>query len=215
MGEEVERNSWEVLKFLEVWHHVEPSVGQNEEPFDRKHKGSSRPPCSDAALDLIHANAEASSVLSPILEELEASKASYSGIRASTLLGSLREHPGLLPAIRAEQGATWQALRAFCYLVAQAVASKMDGPDAPYRLTIRLSRKEVEGALGDPREKTNGKVRTYTAHDAYRIIDAEIERLMEEGYSEMAARQYLMDRGTSAPRISRARAFVREERGVA
>ena len=214
-AQEVTKNTWRVLDYLESWHSIEASLMGSEEPYDHKAKGSSRPPVSDAALDLIEANREASHVLEPLLEELKMTRASYSGISAAWILMHTRHNPSAIPNWRANDSTEWKAVMAICHLLAQAVAAKMDGPDGPYLLRVYTSRKAVEEALGDPRGATNGKVRTYTAHYSYRIIDAEIERLMDEGYSEMAARQYLKDRGVSGPRISRARAFVREERGAA
>jgi hypothetical protein len=205
---EQEKNSWEVLKYLESWHSIEPSLMGSDEPYDHKAKGSSRPPCSDNALDLMHANAEARTILAPILERLEGT--AYGGV-----VKAIRHDPSAIPNWRAAQGRPWRMVRGLCRIVARSVAKHHDTPEGPYRLRVAVSRREIEDALRDPREKTNGTLRTYTAHYSYRIIDAEIERLISEGYSEMAARQYLMDRGTSAPRISRARAFVREERGVA
>jgi hypothetical protein len=212
---QVERNSWQVMKYLESWHSIEPSAQGSDEPYDRKAKGSSRPPCSDSALDLIEANTDASLALSRPLEEMMNSGVEAYGIRASVLLRELRDKPGLLPNIRAAGGEEWKALRRFCLLLAQVVAVRWDGPDGPYVLRVRVSRREVEEALRDPNTAPPGKARTWTAHDAYRIIDSQVEELMGEGMSEAAARGYLMDRGVSGPRISRARAFVREERGVA
>jgi len=203
--EQIEKNSWQVLKYLESWHQIEPSVGQNEQPYDHKAKGTTRPPCSENAVDLMIANREPSRVLEPILRRLKGT--AYGGV-----IKAIRHDPAAIPNWRGAQGKEWRGARGLCRIVACSLAKEHDGPDGPYELKVAITKREVEDALKNPNHDPPGKVRTYTAHYSYRIIDSQIEELMAQGYSEMAARQYLMDRGVSAPRITRARQFVREER---
>lgn len=209
MGDkQIEKNSWTVLGYLEVWHCIEPSVGQNEMPYDRKAKPGSRSPCSENALDVIDANAQAASRIDAILEDLAGT--AYGGV-----VKHLRQDPGAVANWRARQSREWRALRGLCRIVAMRLARSYDGPGGPYVLPpVKLGKRSVAQALRNPnRDSPPGKARTYTAEHSYRVISEQIDDLISQGYSEAAARGYLMDRGVSGPRISRARRFVREERG--
>jgi hypothetical protein len=187
--ETVERNSWQVLKYLENWHRIEPGTGTNEQPFDRKHKGTSRPPISDRALVLTKKNEAASAVLSPLLAELERGGKQMGGVAFSDILKTIRQDPGAVRRWRALEGKEWRALRALCRLVARVVASERDAPTEPYEIVVYTDPKDAEADSPRQAAARHREAGRRVSHEEAKLKRARrIRQIQErEGCSENAA----------------------------
>lgn len=70
----------------------------SEEPFDRKARGSSRPPLSERSLRLIDEpdNRDAARLLAPLVRELRRSAVSIGAVRCDAMLAALESDPGVI-----------------------------------------------------------------------------------------------------------------------
>ena len=192
-----ERNAANVKRYIELWPLFERSSQISEEPFDRKHKGESRPVVSDTVLALMEANRDASLIILPLLDDLQKTSVEYEGILFSELLADLRYNPSLmrrwrnpLTAETAEDKLYAEALEAMCSLVARTAMAERDTSQSRLELRV-VTRPEDEEA----RAKTNqarGKERTHDKESSYRLIGAEIEQVMKEEDCNLTAAKGLV-----------------------
>jgi hypothetical protein len=128
MGE-LERNAAAVGRYLEIVHHkVERAIVGSEEPYDRKSKGSSRPPMSEPALLLAMKNRHASKILEPLLHEMRHRADTWNGIRFSELLEAVRYDPAAARNWRRkrteEESAKAEAWWKMCVLLARTAQAR-------------------------------------------------------------------------------------------
>lgn len=224
---EIAHNAAQIARYLElVWPLIEKGIVMPDEPPDRKHKGSSRPPVTDRGLGIMWANRVVTPMLEPILREAQRGDHSYGGIQYSDLLSEMVHDPGAMLRHRTEQslnppfsgpnGARAQAFFKMCDHIARVLAIRHKGPDGPCQIEVytRPAREEEELQAQDPRSHGKGRIRAHTAHDSYRTMVSDMERMVLAGtHSKEGAKAAKADQlGCSMGRVRDAVTFVNHER---
>ena len=217
------RNAAAVQRYLvDVYPRIEQGLIMPEEPPDRKHKGTSRPPLTEDALRLFERNREASRWIVPFYREAMRHDLKLGGHALSTLLREAWHDHTATKRWRLNEGEDRrkrEALWGLSHLIARAIhaAAGQKGEEPP-ELYVTTDPGAEEASL-DPRFDPPGPSRSIAAHDSYRTIVADLERLKEEHalkgdpISEAAAEGLMADRlFCSVWRIRDAKRFVKRER---
>lgn len=215
----IERNARQIMSYLENVHHrILPGGGVPDVPMGRKERGGSRPPLAESAMDLAEANAQFTAVVGTVMRPRHFPAERIRGIPAWRILSDVLFDPTAVRRWRARRldgdAAPLRAFEELCLLLAAIIAARHG---AHYRLpyVVTSPRRAAEilaEQQADPRKEAP-KVRRLTARDSYRAIVADMERMVEQGYSKRAAKVTKAEQlGCSIGRIHDAISAVNKER---
>lgn len=132
----------EVSKYIDLWHRIESGTGgrSNESPYNRKERGSWRPPVGTHAHKLWDENRLSGRLIGAELDDLEkVGTIGYGGLFFRDLLREMRENPGarrtwkqaedLYP--NTEEARKSQAVAKMCELVAGVLLQARESPYWP------------------------------------------------------------------------------------
>jgi hypothetical protein len=178
---------------------------------------------TDWAERLVMTNRAVTEVLEPLIQEAKRSKACLYGFYFSDLIADVTYDEMAVARFRNNKDGTGHLARkakaffGMCHLIAVALSAKHDGAGGAHRIHVRLHPRdedEIAEQAEDPRRLGYGKVRTYAAHDSYRRMVEDMERLVlagthsKEGAKAAKADQLMCGMG----RIKAAITFVNKER---
>lgn len=140
MSETTEHNAKQIARYLEFAPSFIGPGAPPDEPMGKKHRGVSRPPATERAMDFWAepCNAEAGRALGWRIAQLMSTRAAWRGVYFSSLLTNLYEDPACIPRWESRQtkddrdrhAAFWK----MCRLLADSVAAS--DPDRQINVSI-------------------------------------------------------------------------------
>lgn len=215
-GKAAEHNARQVERYLDIWPAIAepPGRGEAQIRLPSAPRPASSAPVSSALFAFLadEDNRDASRILSPLLEELRKSGASYGGISFRGLLDELLYDPAAIRRWKAARGGRGakkaRALAKMCALIARAIAARYGEERL---IHVRLPR-----ACHPARNLHDAamKRRTWKKEDSYRILANEWAEMVARGIDESEAyRTVAKAHDTSYWRVWRAVEWAKEDAG--
>lgn len=214
MAKTTEHNARQIERYLEIWPAIAEPPGRGEAQL--RLPGGPRPaaraPVSSALFAFLadEDNRDASRILSPLLEELRKSAASYGGISFRELLSEILYDPAAIRRFKAaaskEDARKARALAKMCALIARAIAAR-HGKDR--LIHVRIPRRaEPQRSLHEAAMRR----RTWAKEDAYRSLADRWAAKVARGRSEAEAyREVAKERGVSYWKVWRAVEWAKKD----
>lgn len=149
-GSPVEHNREQVERYLEFAPSFIGPGAPPSEPMGKKHRGVSRPPATERAMDFWAepCNADAARVLDPRIAELRRSAVRWRGVSFSSLLTELYSDPTTVPRWERrdapEDGRRLAAFKKMCRLLADAIHARHPGCQIDVKIPKRDDQKRAE-----------------------------------------------------------------------
>ena len=161
-SEHKEHNTRQIKRYLEFAPSFIGPGAPPDEPMGKKHKGVSRPPATEKAMDFWAepCNADAARLLEPRIAELRVRPVRWRGVFFSGLLAELYSDPTTVPRWERREGDGSRRLAAFdkmCRLLADSLAAEHPGRQINVKIPKRDTQRRAEEWQAEHNRDNNDK----------------------------------------------------------